>query len=179
MSNYFESRRDFARIINERGFTRCAEIGVAAGGYSDYLLSQCSGMTLYSIDEYQTGSDGGYICPPAVAQAKLRKYGDRSKLLIMHSLAAALQLAQEQPLDFVYIDGDHRFPAVIKDMLAYWPLIRSGGIMAGHDYDEDQPGVRDAVNLFAFSHHLFIRLTGATNGNGMEGNNPSWWFIKP
>jgi hypothetical protein len=37
-------------------------------------------------------------------------------------------------LDFVYIDGNHRFEQVVADLAAWAPKVRPGGIVAGHDY---------------------------------------------
>ena len=36
--------------------------------------------------------------------------------------------------DFVYLDARHDYKGVVADLNAYWPLLRRGGIMAGHDY---------------------------------------------
>ena len=37
-------------------------------------------------------------------------------------------------LDFVYIDADHHYDAVKRDIAAWLPKVRSGGIIAGHDF---------------------------------------------
>ena len=33
-----------------------------------------------------------------------------------------------------YVDARHDFKGVWEDLVAYWPKLRPGGIMAGHDY---------------------------------------------
>jgi predicted O-methyltransferase YrrM len=38
-------------------------------------------------------------------------------------------------IDFVFIDADHRYEGVKKDITSYWPLLKKGGTMAGHDYN--------------------------------------------
>ena len=48
-------------------------------------------------------------------------------------------------LDLVYIDGDHNYGAVKKDIAAWLPKIRPGGYIAGHDFGFDQQGVTAAV----------------------------------
>lgn len=35
--------------------------------------------------------------------------------------------------DFVFIDGDHRYRTTVSDILSTRPLVKSGGILAGHD----------------------------------------------
>jgi predicted O-methyltransferase YrrM len=46
----------------------------------------------------------------------------------------AVKKFRGQPLDFVYIDGDHGYEAVINDITNYSSKVRPGGIIAGHDY---------------------------------------------
>jgi len=36
--------------------------------------------------------------------------------------------------DFVYIDADHSYKACMDDLKAWFPKVRKGGIIAGHDY---------------------------------------------
>lgn len=67
-----------------------------------------------------------------------------------HSPSVAPYLAPRLPgghADFVFIDADHNYDGVLADILAYEPLVRAGGILAGHDYTTDvHPGVRRAVD---------------------------------
>jgi predicted O-methyltransferase YrrM len=43
-------------------------------------------------------------------------------------------------LDFVFIDGDHRYEAIKNDYYFYSPLVRKGGIIAFHDIAENEEG---------------------------------------
>ena len=49
-------------------------------------------------------------------------------------------------LDFVMIDGDHRYKAALADMVGYWPKVKPGGVLAGHDVS--YPEVAGALNEF-------------------------------
>jgi hypothetical protein len=55
------------------------------------------------------------------------------------------------PVDMLFIDGNHAEPYVRADLLAYGPLVKRGGVVAGHDYSPDYPGVIAAVDDF-FGH---------------------------
>lgn len=55
-----------------------------------------------------------------------------------YSVEAAKTFA-DRSLDFVYLDASHRLPDIITDMAAWIPKIRSGGIIAGHDYHLYRP----------------------------------------
>lgn len=48
-------------------------------------------------------------------------------------------------INFIYIDGEHSYEAVKRDIELYLPKIKNGGIIAGHDYHENWPGVIKAV----------------------------------
>ena len=52
---------------------------------------------------------------------------------------------EDRSLDLVFIDGDHSYDAVRRDILLFAPKVQSGGVLAGHDY-RDGEGVRRAVD---------------------------------
>lgn len=52
----------------------------------------------------------------------------------------------DNSINLVYIDGDHSYEAVKRDIELYLPKIRNRGILSGHDYHTTWPGVMKAVN---------------------------------
>ena len=58
----------------------------------------------------------------------------------------AASLFEDSSLDGVFIDADHTYEAVKKDIQNWFPKVRKGGILAGHDYIHTWPGVVQAVN---------------------------------
>ena len=71
--------------------------------------------------------------------------------MILESTAAAQFFAREE-VDMVFLDGDHSYEAVAADIEAWWPKLRAGGVMVGHDYTHPEvgeggwPGVKRAVD---------------------------------
>jgi len=57
----------------------------------------------------------------------------KAVLLQMPSVDAARALAY-RTFDAVYIDGSHDMVSVRQDITAWRPRVRSGGLLAGHDY---------------------------------------------
>jgi len=55
------------------------------------------------------------------------------KPVIGFSVEVAKQYTDDS-LDFVFIDGDHRYECVLADIQAWLPKVKAGGIIAGHDY---------------------------------------------
>jgi SAM-dependent methyltransferase len=65
------------------------------------------------------------------------------------SSTEAPELFEDNSLDFVFIDASHEYEDVKADILAWYPKVKIGGILAGHDYHEDKTyneGVYQAVN---------------------------------
>ena len=72
---------------------------------------------------------------------------------------------QDNSIDFLFVDGDHSYKGVKKDLESWFPKIKNAGIIAGHDYTEPSCGVKMAVDQF----FLFT---------GIEINRSSWIFNK-
>ena len=109
--------------------------------------------------------------------SRLARFGDRSALWEIASEDAARDIAAES-LDFVYLDARHDAASVTDDLRSWWPLVRPGGLIAGHDYlDGTLPegvfGVRSSVD--AFFANLDIDVHATTD----DAPWPSWLVRKP
>jgi hypothetical protein len=95
--------------------------------------------------------------PPATAKAALRQatnpwaYG-RCVMLRMPSNEAAYGLGvgnslyrHMQSIDVIFIDALHDYESVKQDISLWWPRVRPGGYLCGHDYNHKWPGVMRAV----------------------------------
>lgn len=119
------------------------EIGNYHGLSLSFIIETCgiNHNTVYAIDVWH---------PPEFLQNMARWNAlEFVKLLTMPSADAA-KLFQDNSLDLVFIDGDHRFQTVSQDILAYLPKIKSGGWLAGHDYH--WPEVAQAVRAILSKH---------------------------
>jgi hypothetical protein len=70
-----------------------------------------------------------------VQQKLTSKFGDRVEMLRTLSVEAAKQF-EDNSLDFVYIDGNHMYYAVMEDLTVWFPKIKAGGILAGDDVED-------------------------------------------
>ena len=129
------------------------ELGVCWAWTLRYFLDRSSEINkVYAIDAYQPYQDWwGPVTQDMVdvwrnhAVGLLAPYADRVEMLEMDSIAAADHIADNE-LDYIFIDGDHSYAAVSRDLRAYWSKVKPGGIFAGHDWN--LPEVNRAVNDF-------------------------------
>lgn len=92
-------------------------------------------------------------------------YNNKITWVYDYSDIAASQLPDD--LDFVYIDGNHNYEYVKKDINIYYKKILPGGIISGHDYP-DILDVKRAVDEFADTNNLYVYLS-----------HLDWWITKP
>mgnify|MGYP003672244288 CR=1 FL=1 len=55
---------------------------------------------------------------------------------------------EDDSIDFVFLDAGHDYDECTKDLKAYWPKVKEGGILSGHDWKNLGCGVRKAVQDF-------------------------------
>lgn len=53
---------------------------------------------------------------------------------------------EDNSIDFAFIDANHTYEFVSRDIAAILPKMKKGGILAGHDFNLCHPGVMQAVN---------------------------------
>jgi predicted O-methyltransferase YrrM len=123
---------------------RVLEIGTAWGG-TLFLLAQVAhrDATIVSVDLPAGQFGGGYPAWKIPMYHGFVRRNQRLHLIRADSHAPAT-LAQTrkalggEPLDFLFIDGDHTYDGVRRDFEDYGPLVRPGGLIGFHDIA--QPG---------------------------------------
>lgn len=83
----------------------------------------------------------------------VQKYNKKKtpiRLITASSERAVQLLKPNQLFDFVFLDGDHSYKGVKKDITLWRPHVRKGGLLFGHDYKlgggGNRPGVDRAVD---------------------------------
>lgn len=179
------TRKHFPNLLNQLGLIgNAAEIGVYKGDFSKLLLSNWEGAMLFSIDPWRYQENARFDSSNIeqeehdeaykIARTTLAQFGPRSKIIRDFSVNASARFENES-LDFVYIDARHDYRSVNSDLNAWWPKIKLGGIIAGHDYKDsfvrlNLVEVKRAVNDFFWTKGQ-INVT-------IEDNLPSWYVLK-
>ena len=66
---------------------------------------------------------------------------------------------ETESMDVIYIDGDHSYEQVKDDLSFALRVIKKKGFICGHDYSEQHPGVKQAVNEFLKDNNLEMGRT--------------------
>jgi hypothetical protein len=132
------------RLARQHGWRIGAEIGVLKGKTLFALLDAVPELVMYGVDQWQrlplraaenaetyADFDMGKLRHAVIMRA--RGYPGRCHLLAHDSAEAARGLANGS-LDFAFIDGDHTEPGVERDIRAWTPKVRPGGMLLGHDH---------------------------------------------
>jgi predicted O-methyltransferase YrrM len=135
------------------------EVGSWKGRSTKAMALVCPG-TVYAVDHWDGSKDERSTTHSEVLvlgvdglfnlfKANLADEIKSNKVIPIRedSQAAAIRLEKERGLrwvDMVFIDGEHTYEAVKKDIISWMPFVVPGGLLCGHDYF-DSPDVRKAV----------------------------------
>ena len=68
--------------------------------------------------------------------------------VVRMSSVEASKIFPKHHFDLVFIDADHTYEHVMADIEAWLPLVKSGGLLTGHDYGGRKVGVKQAVDEY-------------------------------
>lgn len=147
---------------------RGVEIGVQMGINSDSILHELNMEMLYLIDPWEKydNYDRNYDYDTSMSLV-VEKFIFKNNVSIIrdYSEKAYFQI-EDNSLDFIYIDGNHDYEHVYQDIMLYYPKIKKGGVISGHD-SFNCPDVLEAVRDFCES--IGVRY---------DVKLPDWIFIK-
>ena len=156
----FRQRGTCHEFFRAEGHRVGVEVGVLDGRFAEWMLKTWRSCESYSlIPGLRTTI---HIATQALSvrktlprswrrrQTGMKPFGARARILRNTSVAAAATFA-DASVDFVFIDARHTYDAVSEDLRAWWPKIRPGGILAGHDYG--------ALHVSAQSPACILRFT--------------------
>lgn len=185
---------DLAKLFAELEFKYGVEIGTDQGEYAEVLLESIPGLRLHCIDPWKTGA---YEKGEQPESNELQAFFDKRYIETLERLSPypevriwrktsieALDNFDDNSLDFVYIDGNHDFVNTTIDIHYWTKKVRSGGIVAGHDFVRYPSAkfnhVKKVVEAYTTSYHyLPVFLVTPTNEGMKRDRFRSWFFVKP
>lgn len=132
-----------------------AEVGVWKGDSVCHLASRLPHATVYAVDLWENTYRYRHLPKlqsqvPTVYESfasNVARWGVKNIKPVQGISWEVADSFEDESFDFVYIDADHSYEAVVKDIRAWLPKVKRGGFLAGHDYDNPKhPGVKTAVD---------------------------------
>jgi hypothetical protein len=145
------------------------EIGVGSGDNALNMLQLLPLKKLYLIDPYIKYFDcdttwANCSNTEKIAKEKLSEF---TQCCFIKKMSSDAVQDIKDSLDFVYIDGNHSYKNVREDIMLYYPLVKDGGVLGGHDYLQWMPSVRKAVDEFVEKKSLKLNVCF-----------PDWFVVK-
>ncbi len=162
---------------------KIVELGCWKGKSSTFLITEAlnsgKNMELHFVDtwagspEHLNPDEGAYeeglVDDPdfvyKIFLENINKIDYPKHIHKMHTFQAS-KLFENNSIDFLFIDTAHEFRHVEKEISLWYPKVKSGGIISGHDYF--YPGVMRAVKDFSRKYDISVRIS-----------NSSWIGVKP
>jgi len=172
-----EELRDSGRYLLGKKNLIVVEIGVNIGTNAVTLLNNLDIAMLHLVDPFLEYSDTGNPEELSMSQDQLdADYLTLQKNMIPYagkvnivkdSSAEAAEMYPDGFFDYAYADACHASISVAADIAAWWPKVKSGGVLAGHDF-YSYSGVKEAVENFI-----------AQTGLELLGEGVDWYVVKP
>ncbi len=152
-----KTRLHLLDIWAELGYTKGVEVGVYRGEYSEEMLKRIPNLQITLIDPWAE-----YDMSKLTIKHQERNYTKAKERLapwvkkgqatiVRESSESEVANFKDNSLDFVYIDGSHHFNHCAVDLIKWSPKVRSGGMVAVHDYNAaKRNGVLQAVNGYTY-----------------------------
>lgn len=186
----------FEELFPEGG--RVVEVGSQRGVSARQIVEACSPSLLVLIDPWRF-IPGEYEKDPAnrptprreleMAECAKRVGGLPNVAMVRALSEEAVDLFADGSLDAVYLDADHTRAGIVGDIGRWWPKVRSGGVLSGHDYTTKLPwaDVMPVVDGWAARQKLELLTTSECEPADVERPHPdvdgcvfaSWAVRKP
>ena len=163
MIELYETREDMLDLVNIYG--TYAEIGVFAGEFSDILCRKLNPQKMVLIDLFDgvVGSgdkDGNNFRTIDTSQVYNRLVAASKRFPVLEVLRgdSSTHLARypDNTFDMIYLDGDHSYEGVKKELVVAYAKTKHDGWIMGHDYEMNYEkaktryefGIKKAVDEF-------------------------------
>ena len=177
----------FSQVIKNNNFKTCVEVGIGYGFHAKEILDNSNVEKLFLVDPmcyYPNDSFaddvinyGGFEKLVKNINNHLTEHKERYTWHRCPSLSVTNEQIPDGSIDAIFIDGDHSYEAVSKDLPFWWKKLRKGGWLLGDDYSSCHPGTKKAVDEFAINNKLTTEFL--MKYNSTQPNYPIYKFIKP
>ena len=161
------------------------EVGTHRAQFASVMINRLKPKNFYAVDPLRlfpglTSKPGiefdSQLSLDILAEFVSEYLSRRGHTLIRELSETASKQFEDNSLDIVYLDADHSFNGCSNDIDYWYPKVKPGGILAGHDYCNGNTqtgqvyGVIQAVAQLVDEHELDLFVTCDPF--------PSWMIVK-
>jgi predicted O-methyltransferase YrrM len=152
-NNWFSFRDFYKEMALNTDYKVYVELGVWKGHSISYLASNLKNrnVKIYAVDIFEDWDKNKEVLNEVqyitqIYNKNLENAGVRNMITDIKSISwEAADKFKDGEIDFIFIDADHSYTSVTKDIKAWLPKLKKGGIISGHDYFTSL-GVKQAVD---------------------------------
>ncbi len=175
-------REDLPEFFKELGFKVGVEVGVYTGQFTERLAK--AGLQVYGVDPWMVYEDFSHSKSQRREEghyeaAKERLASYHNCTLIRKTSMDAVKDFENESIDFVYIDGNHKFKYIAEDIWEWSKRVKKGGIVSGHDYfweKGDYIHVKYVVDAYAAAFNLNFWVMGHRRSPERDKWRSWMWF---
>ncbi len=179
------ARRLFVEALPRDGVA--AEIGVLNGDFSLLSLEYAKPKEYHMVDRWKVTDSPADSVYNQIQMEKMyrgvkekfnrfeRDDGGIPDVTIHRKFSRdAVTAFSDEYFDWVYIDRNYTYEGIREDLALWWPKVKPGGILAGHDYHEKVPWikVKKGVDDFLKENDLGLKFIS-------QSPYPDWAVEKP
>ena len=172
------------------------EVGTFKGEFSKEIMENWEG-SLYMVDVWRPLSNEEYLDSSNHGNHETQIYGeainnikgfeDRA-VMVRATSEIASDMFEDNSLDFVYIDANHAYDYVVQDIELWYPKVKEGGYLCGHDYinmdwNKDPNFTENGKDKHIYSRDFYHGVFGVNPAvdefcekNGYESQVTKEWF---
>ena len=160
----------FLQTHDKYGRYVICEVGVKEGYHSEEIAREMPNAVVFAVDPYQP-----YFTETEIETCSGRQ--DENMRLMLDAVVRnmgriipvrmksheASSVFKDGFFDLVYIDADHSESEVIRDLNAWIPKVKDGGMICGHDWDRVSE---------------FVQKVLLEDGHDDYSTCADWWMVK-
>lgn len=151
----FDTRETMINDLIPKNGIYC-EIGIFKGEFADKLIDILNPTELHMLDLFEGNICSGNADGNNVVYTNMKNEYNRlltlsrtvpCMKLYAGDSSSVLKTFPDNYFDMIYIDGDHSYNGVKKDITVAFDKIKPGGYIMGHDYEMNMTKARNMYNF--------------------------------
>jgi hypothetical protein len=174
-------RKELYTMFSYLGFKVGCEIGVLRGKNALEMFNCIPDLKLYLVDPYldytESQRNFGKVKFNSFLDSTMTRMKGRNYEFLKMKSTDACEYVPDESLEFIYIDGNHKYNYAMTDLFNWVPKVKTGGIISGHDF-YNIPHKGSGVKAAVLNYTNFYKISPLYITSESRQKNTSWFFVK-